>query len=203
MQLIWLQTLVAMNSESCQRLFPKFCAQQSEVAVLFQWNLRQTPFPVIGRQLRSGVLHWIQFATCCLFMWANFTQRPMNDWKIEWSYERCFGRYYLIIKSSIENFISHEKKNRRHFRNLQIIETFLNLKLSQHSKSGSTFSSSEPVAASGDCSRLGNTQGPVFVLASPTCPSLAGALPQELGHWFCRQNFRLSSGISFRIDQAK
>ena len=34
-----------------------------------------------------------------------------------------------------------------------------------------------------------------FVLASPTSPSYAGALPQELGHLFCSRNLRLSSGI--------
>ena len=39
-------------------------------------------------------------------------------------------------------------------RNLQIIKTFLTLELSQ---SGSTFSSSEQVAAHSVCSQLGNT----------------------------------------------
>ena len=34
---IWLRTLVPNNSESCQRLFPSFCALPSEVAVLFYW----------------------------------------------------------------------------------------------------------------------------------------------------------------------
>ena len=35
------------------------------------------------------------------------------------------------------------------------------------------------------------------VLASPTCPSCAGALPQELSRWFCSRNLRLSSRIAF------
>ena len=39
---------------------------------------------------------------------------------------------------------------------LQSIKAFLTLKLSQYRKSGSTFSSSEPVAARSDCRRLGN-----------------------------------------------
>ena len=39
---------------------------------------------------------------------------------------------------------------------------------------------------------------PSFVLAPPTHPSCAGALPQELGHWFCSQNLRLSSGIALK-----
>ena len=41
-------------------------------------------------------------------------------------------------------------------RNFQTIKTFLALNLCQFSKGGSTFSSSEPAAASSDCSRLGN-----------------------------------------------
>ena len=43
-------------------------------------------------------------------------------------------------------------------RNLQSIKTYLTLelRLSQYLKSGNMFSSSEPVAASSDCCRLGN-----------------------------------------------
>ena len=36
---IWQQSLVAINSESCQIQLPSFCALQSEVAVLFNLNL--------------------------------------------------------------------------------------------------------------------------------------------------------------------
>ena len=80
---------------------------------------------------------------------------------------------------------------------LQSIKTFLTVELSQYRKSGSTFSSSEPVAASSDCSRLGNT---LFVFASLTRPSCAGVLFQELGHWFCSQLLWLSSWIAFGND---
>ena len=41
-------------------------------------------------------------------------------------------------------------------RYLQSIKTFLTIELSQYRKSGSMFSSSEPVAARSDCRRLGN-----------------------------------------------
>ena len=44
LQPIWLKTLVAINLASCQRLFPTFCSQPSEVAVLFDWNLSRHPF---------------------------------------------------------------------------------------------------------------------------------------------------------------
>ena len=52
---------------------------------------------------------------------------------------------------------------------LQSIKTFLTLQLSWYCKSGSMFSSSEPVAASSDCSRLGNAlcfRNAVFILRS-------------------------------------
>ena len=61
-----------------------------------------------------------------------------------------------------EIFVSHEKKSRLvaqtvAAQNLQSIKTLLTLELSQYCKSGSKFSSSEQVAASSDCSQLGNT----------------------------------------------
>ena len=56
---------------------------------------------------------------------------------------------------------------------LQSIKAFLTLKLSQYRKSGSTFSSSEPVAARSDCRRLGNA----LCLCSPVRP--AQAVPER------------------------
>ena len=44
LQPIWLQTLVAIYSESYQTLFPSFCAPPSEVAVMFRSNLSRRPF---------------------------------------------------------------------------------------------------------------------------------------------------------------
>ena len=41
---IGLQTLVVIDSESCQTLFPSFCALTFEVAVLFYSNLSRRPF---------------------------------------------------------------------------------------------------------------------------------------------------------------
>ena len=74
------------------------------------------------------------------------------------------------------------------------LETFLTVQLSQYSKSGGTFSSSEPVVANSDCSRLGKTLYlGLSVQGRPTHLSCAGAWPQELGHWLCSQILRLSS----------
>ena len=57
--------------------------------------------------------------------------------------------------------------------NLQSIKSLLTLELSRHSKSGSMFSTSEPVTARSDCSRIGNA----LCLCSPVRP--AQAVPER------------------------
>ena len=76
------------------------------------------------------------------------------------------------LANSIEIFISHEKEKWLvAARNLQSIKTLLSLELSQNRKSGSMFSSSEPVAARSDCSRFGNA----LCLCSPVRPAESGS----------------------------
>ena len=152
---IWLETLVAINSESRLTSFPSLCSLPSEVAVLFNSNLRRLPF--LGQVVDLD--HRIQFGRghAVLFPCHIFTQRPMTDRKIERSDGCGFGLQQLLA-DSFEFFISHEKKKWLvAARNLQSIKTFLTLELSQYRKSGSMFSSSEQVAARSDCRRLGNS----------------------------------------------
>ena len=92
----------------------------------------------------------------------------MNDRKIERSDGRGFGRQQLPADSNGHS-ISNEKKSVVTAQYLQSIKTFLTLELSQYRKSGSMFSSSEPVAASSDCRRLGNA----LCLCSPVRPAQA------------------------------
>ena len=96
----------------------------------------------------------------------------MNDRKIERIDGRCFGRQQLPADSNGHS-ISNEKKSVVTARYLQSIKTFLTLELSRYRKSGSTFSSSEPVAARSDCRRLGNA----LCLCSPVRP--AQAVPER------------------------
>ena len=153
---IWLQTLVAIYSESCQTSFLSFCAPQSEVAVLFDSDLSRRPFLGQRRRFRSTALHRIRFGTCSFVCMSYFTQKPMTDRMIERSDGRGFGRQQLLA-TSIEIFISHEKRKWLvAARYIQIIKIFVTLELSQCRKSGSTFSTSELVAARSDCRRLGN-----------------------------------------------
>ena len=111
---IWLQTLVAIDPESRLTSFPSFCrvfcAPPSEVAALFDSNLSRRPF--LGQVVDSDLLLCTGFDSehAVLFLCHIFTQRPMNDRKIERSDGRGFGRQQLLA-NSIENFISHEKKS--------------------------------------------------------------------------------------------
>ena len=96
----------------------------------------------------------------------------------------CCKLWLLLIQNQFQTFISHEEKKWSiTAQNLQSIKTLLTLELCQYGKSGSMFSSSEPVAASSDC----------WWLVRPT-----EELLQELGSWFCPLNLRLPSGKAFR-----
>ena len=152
---IWLQTLAEIDSESCLTSFPRFFARPSEVTVLFDSNLSRLPF--LGQVVDLDLLLCTGFDSehVVLFLCHIFTQRPMNDRKIERSDGRGFGRQQLPADSNGHS-ISNEKKSVVTAQYLQSIKTFLTLELSRYRKSGSTFSSSEPVAARSDCRRLGN-----------------------------------------------
>ena len=163
---IWLLTLVAIDSESRLISFPSFCAQPSEVAALFDWNLSSLRRPFLGQVVDSDLPLCTGFDLehAVLFLCHIFTQRPMNDRKIERSDGRCLG-WQQLLAYSIE--ISHDKNS-----DSSLPEIYKALKpcleLSQYSKSGSMFSSSEPVAARSDCSRLGNALS--LCLCSPVRP---------------------------------
>ena len=122
--------------------------------VLFESE--QTPFPRTCR--------WFRPAANMMFC-LHIILLLRDKWLIERLSESmgcvgcCFGRQQLLAYS-IEIFISHEKKWLVAAQNLQSIETLLTLELNQYRKSGRMFSSSEPVAASSDCSLLGKR--PVF-----------------------------------------
>ena len=72
-----LSTLAVTNSESCQRLFPSFCAKSSEVAVLFYWILRKLPF--LGQVIDLDILlcKGLELEHVDLFLSLIFTQRPI------------------------------------------------------------------------------------------------------------------------------
>ena len=169
---IWLRTLIAIDSESCQTSFPSICAPPSEVAVLLNSNLSRRPF--LWQLVDFDLLLCTGFDSepAVLFLCHIFTQRPMNVRKIKRSDGRGFGRQQLLVNSMGSSF-PNEKKSVVTAQYLQSIKTFLTVELSHYSKSGSTFSSSEPVAARSDCRRLGNA----LCLCSPVQP--AHAVPER------------------------
>ena len=82
LQLFWLQTLVVIDSESYQKLFPSFGTLLTEVAVLF--DLNQSRLPVLGQVVNIELLlaHYsIQnMDICsCAAKAVLLTQRPMYD----------------------------------------------------------------------------------------------------------------------------
>ena len=121
-----------------------------------QFESEQTPFPQTGLLLRFAALHRIQFGTCC-FVPMSYFYSETNEWSQDWA--KLWALLWSATNShSIHGtFISNEKTSFVTARYLQSIKTFLTVELSQYSKSGNTVSSSEPVTASSDCCRLGNT----------------------------------------------
>ena len=94
------------------------------------------------------------------------------------------GWFKLNIKARVARHEIQRKCNnmkKRSTWNLQRIQTLLTLEPTQYCKSGSMFSSREPVAASSDCHWLGNTLCLCWL-------TQAAVRPQELGSWFCPLN---------------
>ena len=93
----------------------KLLRPPSEVAVLFDSNLSRRPF--LGQVVDLDLLLCTGFDSehAVLFLCHSFTQRPMNDRKIERSDGRGFGRQQLLARSmEISEFISNEKNTCRH-----------------------------------------------------------------------------------------
>ena len=119
---IWLQTLVVIDSESRLTLFPSFCAPPSQVAALFNSNLSRRPF--LRQVVDSDLLLCTGFDSehAVLFLCHIFTQRPINDRKIERSWAaqlrsilRSCPAWALLWSATTSRqfhrkFISHENK---------------------------------------------------------------------------------------------
>ena len=141
-------------------------------AAIWSWCVvwfesEQTPFPRTGSRLRSAALHRILFGTCC-FVPMSYFYSGTNEWSQDWVKLCCFGQQQLLANSIGISF-PNEKNSVVTAWYLQSIKTFLTVKLSQYSKSGSTFSSSEQVAASSDWLRPAPQETP-FVCARPSYP---------------------------------
>ena len=105
---IWLQTLVAIDSELRLTSFPSFCTPSSEVAALFDSDMSRCPF--LRQVVDADLLLCAGFHSEheVLFLCHIFAQRPMNDRKIEPSDGRCLGQHQLLADSmeiSFHNFL--------------------------------------------------------------------------------------------------
>ena len=157
-----------------------FCAPPSKVAVLFEWNLSRCPF--------LGHVVYLDLLQRCI---AQASFRNMRFC----SYALFFIRDQWILarlKEAMSATLVHRKL---HFTWKKICRLWLvtarNLQAISNSVSIARLVARFPQASQ---RRLPPTRKcPVFVLTRAIRPSWAGARPQELGHWFCGQNLRLSS----------
>ena len=121
---IWQQNLVVIDSESCQTSCPRFFSLPSEVAVLFNSNLRWRP-PRPGcliMFIRFAVFLRIQFGNAILFLCHIFSQRPMNDQKKKLSYWHCLCQQQLLSLASAYSIQNFEREK----------VTFRSLKFTNH-----------------------------------------------------------------------
>ena len=175
LQLVWLQNLVLIDSESCQILFSSLCMQPSEVSLLFNSNLSRLPF------LEQVVYLYLLLCTgfylehMGLFLCHISTQRQMNDLTLSETMGTAlvsinFSPIPSKISLHMEKKVTHWKLSWTEINNLKSIT----VKLNQYCESGSTFSSSKPVAA-----QCPQRLPPIW--NCQTLPSCARVLPQELG----------------------
>ena len=155
------------------RIIPEIVSKLLSAAVwsrcVFDSNLSRHPFlgQVVDLDLLLSMLcAGFDSEHADLFLCYIFTQRSMNDRRLSeaktpgvlrWVHRRrlwsatTFRQFHRKVQS-------HEyKKWLVTARNLQSIKTFLTVERSQYRKSGSTFSSCEPVTARSDYRRPGNT----------------------------------------------
>ena len=124
---IWLQTLVEIDSESCQTtLFPSFCSQPSKVTVLFNSNLSRRSS--LGQDQQAVDLDPLlcsirntQFCSYVIFV-------PRDQWMVKY----WMKRWALLWSPATHGL----KKFQTVVWNLQSIKTLSTLEVSQYHKSG-------------------------------------------------------------------
>ena len=192
LQPIWLQTLVAIDSESRLTLFPSFCAPPSEATVLFYSNMSRRPF--LGQVVNLDLLLFTGFnSEHAVLSLRHILLR--DQWLIE-RLSKAMGAALFGNKiSPIPSKISFHMKKKW-------LLAAQNLHLNPFDSGSESVSQEwQHVFLKRACrgpQRMPQTRKrSVFVLARPTSQSCAWPRLQVLGHWFCSQNLRLSSGIAF------
>ena len=196
---IGLHTLQSIQNHARHCLQVLRAAIWSRCAVRFESE--QRTFSRAGCRLWCAALHRIRSRTWG-FVPMLYSYSETRDWSKDWA--KRSARHWLAETSSILSKIHFTRKKKWLVaaRNLQIIKPF---RLSNwvsiaravacfpqasRSRSAATAADSEtPCVCARHTSRQSNPP--------KLCWSLA---PQELGHWFCSQNLRLSSRIAFGSD---
>ena len=168
LQLIWLQNLDAINSESCQDIVFKLLH-----AAIFDSNLSRHPF--LGQVVHLDLLLCRGFDSKHADLFPCCTQKP-----------KMIKRFSKAMSTDLvrNNFCQFYRKWLVTARNLWSlsIKTFLAIKLCQYYKSGSIFSSSKQAAASSNCCWLGNAL--CLCLHVITAQAMLERCPKRLGIHF-------------------
>ena len=179
---IWLQTLVAIVSESCLTLFPSFCTTIWSCCAV-QFKSEQTPFPQTSCRFRPAALHHILLRDQRLIERLSELRK---HWAIPWLARTC----------CIPSKFSREKSDLLQPEIYKALKPFWLLNWVRLARVVAYFHIFLE-RASRQLLLPQTLKHPVFVLASPTCASRARELLQELGSWFCPLNLWLPSGTDF------
>ena len=137
-----------------------------------QFESEQTPFPRIGHRLRSAALHRIRLGTWG-FDPISYFYSETNEWFQHWAKQWAWLQSATTSCLFSRKFHFTWKKIIVAALHLERIKNFLTFELGQYRKSGSTCSSSKPVAASSDCHRLGKA---LFLASQSYLPKLCWPL---------------------------
>ena len=103
----WLQTLVVIDSKSCQTSFPSFCAQSYGCAVLLEYE--QTPLSLAGRRFGTATLHKIRFKTFLfVLVLLPYLYSETNKWlhdELHWALLWPVTKFREVHQNSV----SHDK----------------------------------------------------------------------------------------------
>ena len=160
-----------------------FSTQPTALNVLFNLNLSRRPF--LSQVIDFDLLRCTGFDSehTSLFLCHIFTQRPMNDWKIEQSDGRCFVPQQLLAKC-IRKSDSLQPKIYKALKPFWLLNSVSIARVVACVPQASLW---QPAATAVD------SETPCICAR----PSSARELPQENCRWFCPLNLWLPSGTAF------
>ena len=161
----------------------------------------QRPLSQTGQRFRTASLHRIWFTTCRFFPMPYFYSET-NAWSkgwVKWWALLCLG---TSSSKNQRNFMSHNLLSATcfnpKFTNSKDLFDSSTTSVWQLSNSGSTFSSSEPVAAHSNCSWLGKV---LFCACLSDQPAVQSAVPRAILGDDCWKHLELASNWASSMEE--